>query len=383
MIVSEVHMRMRHFQLVSFALLTIAALTVSCGKGKKTIEVSNKPVPLSELTIEKMQLSKGLNFKLPDGIKNLGKSALGLSLSEESVGKKSREACETAGRMSDLASMLAGIGEEFCHLEAESANIEFGKKYKLNLLEQDDDDESFSLWVDNSEQDKLTLYQCYDNKLALKISIDSATEAGAKGSLNLAFNDSEDGVPTDFRYNINFDLSDSTLQQLQSQFTVKNSSVDYADSVSVTLADGGVSKFSSALKGAILDGNVALRGLIKHNGTQGQAMMKYALSSEETGDIKISTKSTFNAEGALADNSTAADEVRVAPTELPSFLPEGFTVEAPTGWDCQTEETIDIKMKTGPSAAAHAACSVSDENLNFDECDGDGYAVDEAELIED
>jgi len=375
-------MRARHLQLASIGLFTIAALTVSCGKGKKTIEVSNKPVPLSELTMEKMQLSKGLNFKLPDGIKNLGKSSLGLSLSEESVGTKSREACQTAGRVSELASMLTGIGEEFCHLEAESTNIEFGKKYKINLLEEGDD-ESFSLWVDNSEQDKLTLYQCYDNKLALKISIDSATEAGAKGSLKFAFNDSEDGIQTDVRYNMSFDLSDSTLQQLQSQFTVKNSSVDYADSVSVTLADEGVSKFSSAFKGADPEGNYSLRGLIKHNGTQGQATMKYALSSAETGDINFSTKSTFNAEGVLADNSTAADEVRVAPTELPSFLPEGFTVEAPTGWDCQTEETIDIKMKTGPSAAAHAACSVSEENLSFDECNGDGYDVGEAERIED
>jgi hypothetical protein len=135
----------------------VTALSASCGKSKKTVETANKPIPLSELTIEKMKLSKGLNLEIPSTLKNLGKTSSSLSLSSESAGKKSEEACRTTDRVTFLASMLSGIGEEFCHLEAESANIEFGKKYKITLEESDDPDNEYSLWVDNSSSEKLTV----------------------------------------------------------------------------------------------------------------------------------------------------------------------------------------------------------------------------------
>ncbi|MEY3902605.1 MAG: hypothetical protein RL189_1911, partial [Pseudomonadota bacterium] len=58
-------------------------------------------------------------------------------------------------------------------------------------------------------------------------------------------------------------------------------------------------------------------------------------------------------------------------------------IEEPTGWDCQTTESLTIRLKTGPSAAAHNACTVSEDNVSFDQCDGEDYAVGEAEEIAD
>jgi hypothetical protein len=358
-------------------------LSASCGKSKKTVETANKPIPLSELTIEKMKLSKGLNLKLPSTLKNLGKTSSNLSLSSESAGKKSEEACRTADRVNIFTSMLSGIGEEFCHLEAESANIEFGKKYKITLDESDDLDNEYSLWVDNSSSDKLTVYQCYDNKLALKISINSATEAGAKGALKFAFNDDDGNDTTTYKYDMNFDLSIAGQKELSSSFTVKNNSTDYADAVAMTLLDNGVSRFSSAFKGIFEGVTVAMRGFMKHNGSQGQAAVKYAATTPQSGEVNFSTKSTFNSDGILVDNNAAANDVKVLASELPNFLASGFTIEEPTGWDCQTTESLTIRLKTGPSAAAHNACTVSEDNVSFDQCDGEDYAVGEAEEIAD
>ena len=374
-------MRTRHLYFSIFGLLSLTTLSASCGKSKKTLETANKPIPLSELTIEKMKLSKGLNLKLPSTLKNLGKTSSSLSLSSESAGKKSEEACRTADRVNFLTSMLSGIGEEFCHLEAESANIEFGKKYKITLEESDDPDNEYSLWVDNSSSEKLTVYQCYDNKLALKISINSATDAGAKGALKFAFNDDEGNDTTTYKYDMNFDLSIAGQKELSSSFTVKNNSTDYADAVAMTLLDNGVSRFSSAFKGIFEGVTVAMRGFMKHNGSQGQAAVKYAATIPQSGDVNFSTKSTFNSDGILVDNNTAANDVKVLASELPSFLASGFTIEEPTGWDCQTTESLTIRLKTGPSAAAHNACTVSEDNVSFDQCDGEDYAVGEAEVL--
>jgi len=361
---------------ISFGLGFVAFMAASCGKDKKTLTAKNKPVPLSELTVESMKISKSLGFKLPAGLKKLGKSAAALSLSSEASGKKSTEACRTAGQVNELFFLLSAMSYTFCTLEAESAQIEFGKKYELKFTEGEEGDETIAIWIDNSQADKLTVYQCSENKLAQKIEISSATEAGVKGSMILNFAGSDQDGTYSFASSINFDMSTEGTKELKSDFKYEiGANTAYAQSVVIKMNDLGVSRFGSSIRGTYSGSEVLLRGYLKHSGNFGQAVLKGAVTETGAQPKSFSSRSTFNADGHLIDNSSAAPELKVEKTEIPALLPATYSVQAPTGWDCKATETITVPLKTGPRASAHKACEQSFEEVSFDDCFGDDYFV--------
>lgn len=365
---------------LSLGLGFVAFMAASCGKDKKTITANNKPVPLSELTVESMKISKSLGFKLPAGLKKLGKSATALNLSSEASGKKSTEACRTAGQVNELFFLLSAMSYTFCTLEAESAQIEFGKKYEIKLNEGEDGDETIAIWIDNSQAEKLTVYQCSENKLAQKIEISSATEAGVKGSMLLNFNGTDEDGTYSFASSINFDMSNEGSKELNSDFRYEEGANNsYSQAVSVKLNDMGVSNFGSSMRGTYSGNEVSLRGYLKHNGNLGQAFLKGSVTETGAQPVSFSSRSTFNADGFLVDNSSATTELKVEKSEIPALLPATYSVRVPTGWDCSATETITVPLKTGPRASAHKACEQSFEDISFDDCSGNDYSVGEFE----
>jgi len=365
---------------ISIGLAFFASAITSCGKDKKTITANNKPVPLSELTVESMKISKSLGFKLPTALKKLGKSAAALNLSSEANGKKSTEACRTAGQVDELLSLLSAMSYTFCTLEAESAQIEFGKKYEIKITEGEDGDETIAIWIDNSQADKLTVYQCSENKLAQKIEISSATEAGVKGSMLLNFAGSDQDGTYSFASSINFDMSNEGTKDLKSDFKYEvGANTSYAQSVNIKLNDVGVSGFGSSMRGTYSGNEVSLRGYLKHNGNFGQAVLKGAVTEIGAQPLSFSSRSTFNTDGMLVDNSSAAPELKVEKSEIPALLPATYSVQTPTGWDCKATETITVPLKTGPRASAHKACEQSFEDVSFDDCFGDDYSIGDVE----
>jgi hypothetical protein len=357
---------------------------VSCGKGKDNGETSKSAGGFGALNFQSLKLSKGLNIKFPDGVRSLGKTASAFSLAPDAAGKKSLEACRTAQQIDEVFSLFSLIGRTFCHLEAEWARLEFGKKYNVILTEGASADQQFAVWVDNSEAGKLVVYQCFNNKLEHKVTVHSATDAGVKGNMVMKFSESRDNENSDIGVNLDFDVTNEGTQNIKAQVSVDSGvSSSYREVIDISLKSSGVSQFSSASKGVNAGKEFALRGLLKHSGEQGQAILRAKMFDEEWGDVNYSSRSTFDASGVLVDNSTAASAVKVNASDLPAYLPSVMNVEKPTGWDCQATETVTIKLFTGPSSAAHQACLVDSQEVNFEDCFGSDYASGEEEDIEE
>lgn len=365
----------------------LVGVVVSCGRVNTADSGKKGSVSLSSLNLNTIKISKGLNVNFPQAVKNLGKISAGLNLSAEAVGKKSLEACRTAQQVNEVFSLFSLVGRTFCHLEAEWASIEFGKKYNVTLTETGGPDERFGLWVDNTQDGKLVVYQCFNNQLQQKITIHAATEAGSKGSMVMKFSDSEEGasVSTDVGIALDFDISMDGSHLLNAQVSVDSGATSsYKESIGLALNTNGVSTFSSASKGVNVGKEFALRGVMKHNGSQGQAILRAKIFDEEYGgDIFYSSKSTFDAAGLLVENSTANEAVKVNATNLPAYLPAATTIEKPTGWDCQTGENLTLRLVSGGSAAAHQACLASTDSASFTDCFGDGYENGEDEDIDE
>lgn len=370
--------------LTGVGLLTLAA--ASCGRSN-TGGGKNASVAFSSLNLNTMKISKGLNVKFPQAVKNLGKASSGLNLRAEAIGKKSLEACRTAQQVNEVFSLFSLVGRTFCHLEAEWASIEFGKKYNVTLTETGGPDERFGLWVNNSQDGKLVIYQCFNNQLQQKITIHAATVAGSKGSMLMKFSETEAGATaaTDVGVALDFDISMDGSHLLNAQVSVDSGATSsYKESIGLALNTSGVSTFSSASKGVNGGKEFALRGVMKHNGSQGQAILRAKIFDEEYGgDIFYSSKSTFDAAGLLVENNTANETVKINATNLPAYLTATTTIEQPTGWDCQASENLTLRLVTGGSAAAHQACLASTDSASFTDCFGDGYENGEDEEIDE
>jgi hypothetical protein len=356
----------------------------SCGKAKDSGDSSKLAGGLGALNFQSLKISKGLNIKFPEGVKSLGKSPSAFSLAPDAVGKKSLEACRTAQQVHEVFSLFSLIGRTFCHLEAEWARLEFGKKYNVILTEGESADQQFSVWVDNSEAGKLVVYQCFSNKLEHKVTVHSATDAGVKGNMVMKFSESKDNENSDIGVNLDFDATNEGTQNIKAQVSVDSGeSSSYREAIDILLRTSGVSQFSSASKGVNGGKEFALRGLLKHSGDQGQALLRAKMYDEEWGDVNYSSRSTFDSTGVLVDNSAAAIAVKVDAAELPAYVPSTMTVEKPTGWDCQADETVNIKLLTGPTSAAHQACLFDSQDVNFDDCFGSEYASGEEEEVDE
>ena len=352
-------------------LAAVGLATGSCGKKSDATTEG-----VTATTVADLKLSTAFNVELPAAIAKAAGQSSYAKRSTRLVGKKSSEACRTVQNVAMMFDTLGSIGGMMCHLEAESANFSFGKKYKV-VLQMGAQSDEMPLWIDNSVGGQLTMYTCDAGKVREKILLTGSSSNGAKGTIQFKGSDGSNS----YANLLNFDFTTSGVKILNGQNVFSNGSNSYAQDNSLEFRDSGVSVMKSASKGT-MDGGSSFqdRGAVKHNGTMGQALFKGEGSVQPYGAYSFSSRSTFDAEGISVANSTAGTEIQVTASDLPSFLADGFSISDATGWDCATEETITIDMVNGPTAAAHAACE-RDHNLQFD-CWGDDFEQGENETIE-
>jgi hypothetical protein len=370
-------MKSRHtlkkHSVISAIVATSGAVAISCGKKD---EKSSGDSGVTAESVAELNLASSLNIKLPDVFAKLaGQQASSLNLASTLAGKKSSEACRTIQNVSQMFSTLGSISGMFCHLEAESARFKFGTKYKV-VLQMGAETDEMPLWIDNSKAGELTMYTCGGGKIREKIVLNSSNSNGAKGSL--LFKGSE-GSNT-FASALEFDFTTAGVQILKGQNLFSDGSNSYAQDNALEFRDSGVSMIKTASKGQMDASNSFQdRGLVKHNGTSGQALFK-GQGSTDAVPYNFSMRSTFDKDGITVANSSAGSDITVAASELPSFLADGFSISDATGWDCSTDETITIDMVSGPTAAAHAACDR--EQPDFSSCWGDDFEQGEQEQID-
>jgi hypothetical protein len=167
---------------------------------------------------------------------------------------------------------------------------------------------------------------------------------------------------------------------LKGQNTFKNSTDSFASDTNIELRDSGVSNILMSNAGSSSSfGTFSDRGAVKFNGTLGQAVFKGS-GSGGTQTYSWSNRSTFDADGYTVDNSKATDDIKVEFSAIPAALASGYSIAAPTGWDCQTTETITVDLDTGSTASAHKACE-RNHNTNF-QCFGADFEHGTAETLQ-
>ena len=355
---------------IVIALSTSGFLAISCGKKNDKNESTDG---VQATSVAELKLSSALDLTLPATLAKASGQTSSLALSTNLVGKKSSEACRTIQQVTQMFDTLGSISGMMCHLEAETAQIKFGTKYKIILTENGETNE-MPLWIDNSVSGQLTMYTCQAGAVREKISISSSNGTGAKGSILFSGSDGAQNYAS----SLEFDFTSSSAKILKGQNTYINGADAFSNDNVLEFRDPGVSLMTTANKGSSNGMTFQDRGAVKHNGTLGQALFKgQGTGSGQTYDF--SSRATFDADGMSVANTTATSDIKIEATELPSFLADGFKIGAPSGWDCQTTETITVDIDNGATGAAHKACN-RNHDMNFN-CWGTDFEQGENETI--
>jgi hypothetical protein len=119
-------------------------------------------------SLDDLELSKSLTASLPEtstgsgpGVESSQVGTIQIAL----AGNKSQGACEVSQTIQQSTDFLDNAGFALCELETSSDQIEFGKKYHMNFIPEI----VTSIFVDDSDEDKLIVNVCEDNKLRYKI----------------------------------------------------------------------------------------------------------------------------------------------------------------------------------------------------------------------
>ena len=344
----------------SIALMAVGSFT-ACGNKKKSTE---KTDGIEATSVADLKLSTSLNLSLPASLASAAGQSTSLALNDLNLtGQRSSEACRTVQQVKQLLDNLSSISGTMCHLEAESAQFAFGQKYDITLTEGGQTGK-MQLWADNSVAGELTVYICQAGSLQEKIVVNASNAVGASGSVHHM---GSQGGST-WANKIKFDFTTAGVKILSGQNTYLNGADKFATDNALSFRDAGVSTMTMSNKGSSAEfGTFADRGAIHHNGTMGQALFK-GTGTHSGQTYNFSSRSTFDKDGFAVDNATATSDVLVAAGELPAFLDDNFSIDAPTGWDCSGGTPITVNADT----AAHQACN-HDHNMNFD-CFGPDFA---------
>lgn len=343
----------------------IGSLTfLSCGKS----DDSGESPAITASSLADLKLSSSLNLELPDSIAKAGGRSASLALTQ-SERKRSREACNAVNDIDQMLSSLSMASSMLCHLEAESAQIQFGKKYKIRITEGGQEGD-FRVWVDNSQPGRLTMYSCMADQLQQKVVIDGSNGSGSSGSIEVGGSD----AGSSFGMALNFDFRDAAVKTMRGQFTFDGEGMSFAQDNDIVLRESGVSVLKVSRKGSFSGDSFAQSTAVKHNGTQGQALM-----SLEIGGQTFAYRESFDQDGyALADASSVTEDVKLVRADLPAALANGFSIAAPTGWDCSTEETVSVDIDSGSTGPAHAQCDAGmGDSDTPPACAGDDFAYGE------
>lgn len=347
----------------------VGILLAACGKKDDSKSTTN----IEATSLSELKLSSSLKVDLPDSLKKAGGNTASLALNTLQ-GKRSREACQAVRDIDMLLSNLSAASAMVCHLEAESAQMKFGTKYKVNITDGEGDGEDFRIWVDNSAADKLTVYSCEGTTLTQKIVIDGSNSSGSSGTID--FGSNKPGANVAMK--LAFDFRDQAVGILKGQFTFDDGQgMSFAADNDLLLRENGVSSMKVSQNGAFGGDSFKRMGVVKSNGTFGQALMSIDFIG---GSIRY--RESFDGEGfALDDPSTVAEEVKIDKTELPAALPADYSIAGLEGWDCAVDETITVDMVSGSTAAAHNACEADNSHDEADEvsCDGADFEYGEIE----
>ncbi len=335
---------------ITFAILTALSIN-ACSKTSEDEDTSASTTDTNGLAavtdVGELKLSS-LQIDLPAALKA---NASGLRLL---AGKRSMDACQMGQTIKEVTSRVGEVANFACHIEAEKANFQFGKKIKLIAGGQ----EFGRLWV-VKDGDKITFNMCQSGEHTSRqvIEISKVTSAGPAGSIYSIGSDGDQSYST----GLTFDFSVENISSIDSTDINQNGENKFARTVKLSINKTGVSSASLASKGTWEGNSFQQRGAAKLGTEYGASLFQNSGTFQDQ-TFTFSGRSYFNAVGeVVADSATqdflASGTLYVAAADVPSFLAEDASVSLPEGWvksDCPDTE-VDLELN--PESEAHQACN--------------------------
>ena len=316
----------------------------------------------SATSIADLKLAGALAIKLPEAF---GGSASGAAL-RLLAGKKSSEACRMGETIKQATRSLGEVGGFFCHLEVEKDRIKFGKKYRIMTSMG----EFARIFVDNSQaaSGKLTVSFCQkdsgDGHSGKQlITIDSLSDAGPKGSILNTGDEVSQSSQQSYESDVEFDMSVAGIVNVIAKQRHESSGQIFTNGIDLSLKSSDVSSLKLASKGSDSErgGTFFDRGAALFDATMGSALFQ-SKGSDQGGAYEFSRKAFFNSAGDTLAGADVGAGLQPATTAMPSYLPDDFRPEAPTGWAGQDCNDYEEDVTLDPMSPSHAACDQGHDN---------------------
>jgi hypothetical protein len=294
---------------------------------------------------------------------------------------KSREACEVKQQFEITLENRRNVEGRLCLIENSVVGSSVPGKYTVNL-KKNEQRHSFKLYIEGTSS-QFQVHLCEDYGLEFSLNVLDRNANGIKGSVKQKFQNIfatlSAGIATEGY--INFDATFDTTTKGRTVLDSKHAGIIPASteqgnahgeykllySSKVDINDAGLSSIvysSKEIRSAPSAASEINRGASKSNSSFGQAIVKF-----NDGSSNWTRRGSVNQAGDKIANNTVSTDVQVNLSEVPAELSDTFSVDGPSGWDCQTTSEIDVEItddltklcSIGPDEWAAPVCSPTDQ----------------------
>lgn len=343
-------------------LVMTGLVLAGCGRKEKEEEVTTNADGSTKLTEVKTADQLGVStalgkISIPAAYKGASSKLL------LTASKKSSEACMIGDGIKSAESTLKEIGGFFCHIEVEKAKIEFGKKYTITSKGQ----EFAKIWIDNSNAatNQISLFMCQGGSLKDAIVITgvkldaNGKPTGIKGTVRNKGSEGTQSWANSSTFNKGYDGAYLEVES-KDKYSDTSNSGSFSRYVKLKLFDSNSEVSTVAMSsGGTWGGNAfKQKGVGKGTGDYGQALFTNS-GTYSSQTFSWTHRSYFNiSTGIVAGKTDSANfaeggSLYVKGSEVPDYLGDSFSPDAPAGWDCSGADTV---VDLDPDSAAHKAC---------------------------
>jgi hypothetical protein len=162
---------------------------------------------------------------------------------------------------------------------------------------------------------------------------------------------------------VEFDMSVAGIVNVIAKQRHESSGQIFTNGIDLSLKSSDVSSLKLASKGSDSErgGTFFDRGAALFDATMGSALFQ-SKGSDQGGAYEFSRKAFFNSAGDTLAGADVGAGLQPATTAMPSYLPDDFRPEAPTGWAGQDCNDYEEDVTLDPMSPSHAACDQGHDN---------------------
>jgi hypothetical protein len=358
-------------------------------EGAKLIETGSSLLTgqVEVTTMADLGISEALALEPTPAVKAAGEEVAvdgsgKLLMSQRRDRPRSREACRMRQRLRDPAHALRRVAAQFCHLEAASSVIDFGKKlHFMTSGLHGAEPVKLSVWVEGPRDGKLRVSTCIDDKLRGVVEVEPRGDRRSRGSFVFV----DEGEVARFASQGLFDNRVSNAARsffaTRSHLKFKNDGGSIAEKSALIVNPLGRSVMLNSAAGTITSPDTgeevsfSLSGAAKIGEKLGTALVQFGDEGAHRAyfDGKGKVLPALNVRPLIVAAGLWIKPEELLPLTPSSFRPVGF---AANSWDCSGTTEVE---RPGASEL-YVACQFR-PSFEEEDCDGEGYQLGRREKL--